>query len=167
MKISFVSRGTLLISLFSLIGMIALKIFPNSSQFLILDGNCHLTSWKWYLSNFTYIFGHVDTLHLVGNLSIILLLGPLIELKYGTKRMLIMTLSTAGLTAILHTLLWDNGLLGALLNSRGNEIPFTFILIVLLYLGQEIYSSFQKDNISHFAHLFGGAMGAFWGFFRK
>ena len=150
MKISFVSRGTLLISLFSLIGMIALKIFPNSSQFLILDGNCHLTSWKWYLSNFTYIFGHVDTLHLVGNLSIILLLGPLIELKYGTKRMLIMTLSTAGLTAILHTLLWDNGLLGAsgiafmyivlssLLNSRGKEIPFTFILIVLFFIKLKI-----------------------------
>jgi GlpG protein len=98
MKISFVSRGTLLISLFSIIGMIALKIFPNSSQFLILDGICHLTSWKWYLSNFTYIFGQVDTLHLVGNLSIILLLGPLIELKYGTKRMLIMTLSILAMT---------------------------------------------------------------------
>jgi GlpG protein len=95
------------------------------------------------------------------------------------KQMLLMTLVTALLTAILHTLLWDNGLLGAsgiafmyivltsLLNSRGKEIPFTFILIVLLYLGQEIYSSFQKDNISHFAHLFGGAMGAFWGFYRK
>ena len=179
MKISFVSRGTLLISLFSLIGMIALKVYPSSSQFFILDGNCHFTSWKWYLSNFTYIFGHIDTIHLVGNLSIILLLGPLIELKYGTKRMLIMTMVTAGFTALLHTLLWDNGLLGAsgiafmyiilssLLNSRGREIPFTFILIVLLYLGQEIYSSFQKDNISHFAHLFGGAMGAFWGLFRK
>jgi len=179
MKISFVSRGTLLIALLSLVGMITLKVFPTSSQFFILDGNSHFTSWKWCLSNFTYIFGHIDSLHLIGNLSIILLLGPLIELKYGTKRMLIMTLSTALLTAILHTLLWDNGLLGAsgiafmyivlssLLNSRGKEIPFTFILIVLLYLGQEIYSSFQKDNISHFAHLFGGAMGVFWGFYRK
>ena len=179
MKISFVSRGTLLITLFSLIGMLALQFLPTSKQFFILDGNSHFTSWKWYISNFTYIFGHLDSLHLVGNLSIILLLGPLIELKYGTKKLLIMTFFTALLTAILHTLLWDNGLLGAsgiafmyivlssLLNSRGNEIPFTFILIVLLYLGQEINSSFQKDNISHFAHLFGGAMGAFWGFFRK
>ena len=179
MKISFVSRGTLLLALFSLIGMLALQFLPNSSQFFILDGISHFTSWKWYLSNFTYIFGHIDSLHLIGNLSIILLLGPLIELKFGMKQMLLMTLVTALLTAILHTLLWDNGLLGAsgiafmyivlssLLNSRGKEIPFTFILIVLLYLGQEIYSSFQKDNISHFAHLFGGAMGAFWGFYRK
>jgi GlpG protein len=179
MKISFVSRGTLLIALLSLVGMITLKVFPTSSQFFILDGNSHFTSWKWYFSNFTYIFGHIDSLHLIGNLSIILLLGPLIELKFGMKQMLLMTLVTALLTAILHTLLWDNGLLGAsgiafmyivltsLLNSRGKEIPFTFILIVLLYLGQEIYSSFQKDNISHFAHLFGGAMGAFWGFYRK
>ena len=179
MKISFVSRGTLLITLFSLIGILALQFLPNSKQFFILDGISHFTSWKWYISNFTYIFGHIDSLHLVGNLSIILLLGPLIELKYGTQQLLIMTFVTALLTAILHTLLWDNGLLGAsgiafmyivlssLLNSRGKEIPFTFILIVLFYLGQEIYSSFQKDNISHFAHLFGGAMGAFWGFYRK
>ena len=179
MKISFVSHGTLLITLFSLIGMLSLKFLPNSSQFFVLDGNCDFTSWKWYLSNFTYIFGHKNSLHLVGNLSIILLLGPLIELKYGMKQMLMMTLCTAIVTAILHTLLWDNELLGAsgiafmyivlssLLNTRGKEIPFTFILIVLLYLGQEIYSSFQKDNISHFAHLFGGAMGAFWGFYRK
>jgi hypothetical protein len=32
---------------------------------------------------------------------------------------------------------------------------------------QEIYSSFKNDQISHFAHLFGGAMGAFWGFYRS
>jgi GlpG protein len=54
-----------------------------------------------------------------------------------------------------------------LLNAKGKEIPLTFILVVLLYLGQEIYSSFQKDEISHFAHLFGGAMGAFWGYYKK
>ena len=60
MKISFVSRGTLLITLFSLIGMLALQFLPTSIQFFILDGNSHFTSWKWYISNFTYIFGHLD-----------------------------------------------------------------------------------------------------------
>ena len=90
-----------------------------------------------------------------------------------------MVVSTAILTAILHTLLWDNGLIGAsgiafmlivvtsLLNTRGKDIPITFILVVLLFLGQEIYSSFKNDQSSHFAHLFGGAMGAFWGFYRS
>ena len=133
MKISFVSRGTLLIALFSLIGMITLKVFPTSSQFFVLDGNSHFTSWKWYLSNFTYIFGHIDSLHLIGNLSIILLLGPLIELKFGMKQMLLMTLVTALLTAILHTLLWDNGLLGA--------SGISCILYSLLYLIRAVKKS--------------------------
>jgi hypothetical protein len=46
-------------------------------------------------------------------LSIILLLGPLVELKFGWQKFTLMVVSTAILTAILHTLLWDNGLIGA------------------------------------------------------
>ncbi len=179
MKLTFASPGTLLFVLFSLCGWFTVKYFTASNQFFILDGRAHFNSISWYISNFTYVFGHQSFLHLVGNLSLILLLGPLIELKFGTKKLVIMTVITAILTAILHTLLWDNGLMGAsgiafmyivlssLLGSKGKEIPFTFILIIFLYLGQEINSSFQQDSISHFAHLFGGAMGAFWGFYQK
>jgi membrane associated rhomboid family serine protease len=112
-------------------------------------------------------------------MSILLLLGPIIELKYGFNQLISMTVLTAVLTGILHTILWDNGLLGCsgivfmfivlvtLLNAKGKELPFNFILVVLLYLGQEIYSSLQKDEISHFAHLFGGAMGVFWGYYKR
>ena len=179
MKISFVSRGTLLICGLACFGLLILNIIPSSSYLFKLDGNANFTSLSWYLSTIGYVFGHADVVHLVGNLSIILLLGPLIELKFGTQKMLVMTLITALLTGLVHTLLWDNFICGAsgiafmyivlssLLNSRGKEIPFPFILIVILFLGKEIYLSLQDDNISHFAHLFGGAMGAFWGFYRK
>jgi membrane associated rhomboid family serine protease len=144
-----------------------------------LNGDFQESSPVWYISTLTYIFGHADFEHVIGNLSIILLLGPLVELKFGWQKFSLMVVSTAILTAILHTLLWDNGLIGAsgiafmlivvtsLLNTRGKDIPITFILVVLLFLGQEIYSSFKNDQISHFAHLFGGAMGAFWGFYRS
>jgi len=179
MKLSFVSKGTLLICGLSCLALFLLTIIPSSSYLFKLDGNADFTSLLWYLSTVGYVFGHVDLVHLVGNISIILLLGPLIELKFGTKKMLIMTLITAILTGLVHALLWDNRLLGAsgiafmyivlssLLDTRGKEIPFTFILIIVLFLGKEIYSSQQNDNISHFAHLFGGAMGAFWGLYRK
>ena len=112
-------------------------------------------------------------------MSLLLILGPIIELKYGTKRFVFMSLITALITGILHTLLWDNGLLGfsglvfmyivlsTLLNIRNREIPFTFILVVVLYFGMEVLSSLKDTQISHFAHLFGGAMGAFWGFYRR
>jgi GlpG protein len=179
MKITFQAKGTLIIALLSLIGLILLKILPETQNVFILNGDFQHGSWQWYLSTLFYIFGHADLQHFVGNMAIVLLLGPIIELKYGYNSLLVMSGITAVVTAILHTLLWDNGLLGCsgiafmfivlvtLLNAKGKEIPFTFILVVLLYLGQEIYSSFKQDQISHFAHLFGGAMGAFWGYYKK
>jgi hypothetical protein len=57
--------------------------------------------------------------------------------------------------------------LSTLLNIRNREIPFTFILVVVLYFGMEVLSSWQESQISHFANLFCGAMGAFWGFYRR
>ena len=179
MKITFQAKGTLFIALMSLIGLILIKIIPQTEQIFVLNGDFQHGSALWYLSTVLYVFGHADLQHFVGNMAIVLLLGPIIELKYGYKSMLLMSVITAVVTAILHTLLWDNGLLGCsgiafmfivlvtLLNAKGKEIPFTFILVVLLYLGQEIYSSFKQDQISHFAHLFGGAMGAFWGYYKK
>lgn len=179
MKITFQAKGTLILALMSLVGLILLKILPETQNIFVLNGDFQHGSWQWYLSTLLYVFGHADIQHFVGNMSLILLLGPIIELKYGYKSLLVMSGITAVVTAILHTLLWDNGLLGCsglafmfivlvtLLNAKGKEIPFTFILVVLLYLGQEIYSSFQQDQISHFAHLFGGAMGAFWGYYKK
>lgn len=180
MKITFQSKATLLIASLSLIGLIALKLSPNDAKYIfVLDGNFNYGDWRWYLSSVFYVFGHAGLEHFISNMAILLLLGPIIELKYGHKQLLVMSGITALVTGILHTLLWDNNLLGCsglvfmyivlvtLLNAKGKEIPFTFILVVLLYLGQEIYSSFQKDEISHFAHLFGGAMGAFWGYYKK
>lgn len=179
MKITFQAKGTLLVAFLCLIGLLSLKFIPASSNIFILNGDFQHGSWQWYLSTLFYMFGHADLQHFVGNMAIVLLLGPIIELKYGHKQLLVMTAITALVTAVFHTLLWDNGLLGCsgiafmyivlvtLLNAKGKEIPFTFILVVFLYLGQEIYSSFQQDQISHFAHLFGGAMGAFWGYYKK
>ena len=179
MKITFDSKATLILASLSLIGLFFVNTSTESGSIFILNGDFQESSPVWYISTITYIFGHADFEHVIGNLSIILLLGPLVELKFGWQKFSLMVVSTAILTAILHTLLWDNGLIGAsgiafmlivvtsLLNTRGKDIPITFILVVLLFLGQEIYSSFKNDQISHFAHLFGGAMGAFWGFYRS
>lgn len=179
MKITFDSKATLILASLSLIGLFFVNTSMESGSIFILNGDFQESNPVWYISTLTYIFGHADFEHVIGNLSIILLLGPLVELKFGWQKFSLMVVSTAILTAILHTLLWDNGLIGAsgiafmlivvtsLLNTRGKDIPITFILVVLLFLGQEIYSSFKNDQISHFAHLFGGAMGAFWGFYRS
>jgi len=179
MKITFDAKVTLVLASLSILGLFFLQNTENLSSIFVLDGDFQEKDISWYVSTITYIFGHADLEHFIGNFSIILLLGPLVELKFGWQKFTLMIVSTAILTALLHTLLWDNGLIGAsgiafmlivvtsLLNTRGKDIPVTFILVVLLFLGQEIYSSFKNDQISHFAHLFGGAMGAFWGFYRS
>ncbi len=181
MKITFQSKGTLYLSLLCVLGSFIVMTTPktNFSHVFMLNGDAQFTEWEWYISLVAYIFGHSSIEHLLGNMSLLLILGPIIELKYGTKRFVFMSLITALITGILHTLLWDNGLLGfsglvfmyivlsTLLNIRNREIPFTFILVVVLYFGMEVLSSLKDTQISHFAHLFGGAMGAFWGFYRR
>lgn len=129
-----------------------------------------------YLSLFTYVLGHANGEHLMGNLMLILLLGPVLEEKYGSKKLLIMILFTTLLTGILNVLLLTTGIMGAsgivfmfiilvsFVNVKRGKIPITFLLIVVLYIGQEVLQIFQQDNISQFGHIAGGLFGALFGF---
>jgi membrane associated rhomboid family serine protease len=121
--------------------------------------------------------GHADWNHLVSNFSLILLIGPILEAKYGSQDLFLMIVLTALITGVLNTLLFSSYLLGAsgvvfmmiLLASFTNfgegEVPLTFILILILYLGREVFNSFRQDNISEFAHIAGGLCGSLFGFF--
>lgn len=127
---------------------------------------------------FTHVIGHLDVNHLIGNITLILLIGPLLEEKYGSSIIVIMVL-TALTTGVLHFLLFPKkALLGASgivfafimissitgVESSSSEIttiPLTFIMIAILYLGKEIYSIFFiKNDISNFTHIIGGIVGA-------
>ncbi|MEZ4887349.1 MAG: rhomboid family intramembrane serine protease [Chitinophagales bacterium] len=124
----------------------------------------------------SHAIGHANWTHLVGNFTFILLIGPLIEEKYGSKLLLIMMLITAFVTGILNVTLFSTGLLGAsgivfmlillssMTNFKSGTIPLTFILVVILFLGKEVIASIQADNISQFAHIIGGIFGAVFGF---
>lgn len=150
------------------------------------------SAWSWsdpvsYLSLVSHIFGHGGNgaateeawAHLMGNFTIILLIGPILEEKYGSRDLLFMILATALLTGILQVSFFKTGLLGAsgivfmmiilgsFTNSRLGTIPMTFILVALLFLGQEIYRSFGEDNVSQFAHIIGGICGGVFGFFLE
>ena len=132
------------------------------------------------LRMFTYVFAHVDINHFFGNISIILLIGPLIEEKYGSKNLLLMMVATAFITAIVHVLFFDTIIAGAsgivfmlilltpFTNTKSGKIPLTFILIALIYIGREVYLGITlADNVSRFGHVFGGIMGASSGFLFK
>lgn len=125
-----------------------------------------------YLRLFTYVFGHADFAHFAGNMTMLLLIGPVVEERFGSWNLTIMMLATALAGGILNTLFFDKGILGAsgivflliILSAFGNmkkgEIPLTLILIAAIYLGQEVYAGLTaNDNVSHFGHLCGGVSG--------
>ena len=126
----------------------------------------------------THVAGHANWQHLINNFSLILLIGPMLEENYGTKALIVMMLITALITGVLNVLLFRSSLMGAsgvvfmmiLLSSFTNfnkgEIPLTFILVLVLYLGSELVNSLKADNISNFAHIVGGFCGSLFGFFR-
>ena len=126
-----------------------------------------------------HVLGHADASHLVGNLAFILLLGPGLEEKYGSLNILEMIVITALVTGVVTVLFLPAGLLGAsgivfmmillgsFANARGGELPLTFLLVAVLYVGREFVAAFRDDSISQLAHILGGACGAGFGMIRS
>jgi len=176
MKITFNSPVILTFSIIcAIIYLITGKMGILEDSFVLMPG-WNYDTISWYFRLFSHAMGHASTEHLMGNLAFILLIGPIVEEKYGAKNLIIMMVSTALVTSILHLLFFDYGLLGAsgivfmlilivsLVNFRAKEIPLTFILVVIIFIGKELMGSFEDDGISHFAHIIGGIVGAVFGF---
>lgn len=131
------------------------------------------------VSLFSHVIGHGSMEHLLGNMTFILLLGPIVEEKYGSRYTLFMIVLTAFITGLLNITFFNTGLLGAsgivfmlillvsFTNVKGGQIPLTFILVGLLFIGKEVFHSLQSDQVSQFAHIIGGICGSFFGFFGK
>ena len=137
-----------------------------------------LTEPLFYIRLVGHVFGHGDFGHYFNNFIIILLIGPMLEEKYGSKNLALLMLVTSICTGILHILLFKTALLGAsgivffmiLLASYANfergRIPITLILVIIIFLGREIISSFLiTDDIARITHVFGGVIGAVSGYF--
>ena len=116
----------------------------------------------------------------MNNFLLILLVGPMMEEKYGSINILIMILITAGLTGLLNMILSRNRITGAsgivfmlivissFVNISNGKIPLTLILVFIFYIINEILSGiFKKDNVSHFAHIVGAICGVIFGFYFK
>jgi rhomboid protease GluP len=130
-----------------------------------------------YVGLFSHILGHKDWNHLLSNFMLILLLGPLLEERFGSVKLFGMIVVTALVTGLVNVAIADTGLLGAsgivfmmillasTANIRQGEIPLTFLAVAVIYLGGEIVRALGKDDqISQMAHLIGGVVGAVFGF---
>ncbi len=146
--------------------------FRSSEPFVPFDFSAALD----YLKLFTHVLGHASWEHLAGNMAFILLIGPLLEERYGSLSIALMILITAFVTGILNACLIPVPLLGAsgvafmliILSSftsiSKNEIPLSFIFVFVLFLGSEIFIKKEASNISVIAHVAGGLCGSMFGF---
>lgn len=131
-----------------------------------------------YIRFFGHVLGHAGWDHLMGNMMLILVVGPLLEEKYGSMNILFVILATALITGIIHFVFFPHTrLLGAsgvvfaliLLSSftsfKEGKIPVTFLLVAAIYIGQQVYDGiFIKDNVSNLTHIAGGIVGSGLGF---
>ncbi|MGV8981298.1 rhomboid family intramembrane serine protease [Clostridium sp.] len=130
-----------------------------------------------YVRLFSYILGHANWAHFSGNFIIILITGPMLEEKYGSKVLIQLILITAFITGVIHIIFSGTALLGAsgivymfiilssFTNAEKGKIPLTLIIVFFVFVGREIFGgAFAQDNISQLAHIIGGCFGALFAF---
>ncbi len=178
-KISFnspVILGFTAVCLIALLLNVITGGFTNNLLFSVYRSS--LLNPLTYIRFFGHVFGHAGWQHFMGNIMLILIVGPLLEEKYGSSNMLFVIMSTAVITGLASFMLFPGvRLLGAsgvafaliLLSSfvriKDGEIPLTFILVAVIYIGQQIFEGlFVNDNISNLTHIIGGLVGAALGY---
>jgi len=167
---TFISTGILILSL---------TVAPSlTGNWFVVSGkgSFSLTNIRCWITLFTHVLGHQNWDHLLSNFTLILLIGPILEEHYGSMSLLFMMAVTALVTGGLNVIFFQTGLLGAsgvlfmmiflasFTNFNEGEIPLTFILVMVLYIGRELYNSFVTSNVSQFAHIAGGFCGSLFGF---
>ena len=132
-----------------------------------------------YIRLFTHSIGHVDLSHLIHNFLFILLIGPMIEEKYGSINLLVMLLITSLVIGLFNTIFSNYSITGAsgnvymliVLSSFSNisegKVPITLVLILIFYIISEFTSRIFEGNKKtyHTGHLLGALCGIGFGFY--
>lgn len=167
---------------FSLLALIALLLDPITNGWttahLFSVYRCSLSDPLAFFRFFGHVLGHSGFSHYIGNIVLILVLGPNLEERFGSWNVLWAILLTAFISGLVQFIFFPGtALLGAsgivfmmiLLSSfggvRNGVIPVTLILVAIFYLGGELWDAIAKqDNVSQLTHIIGGLCGTFLGF---
>ena len=163
---------------FTLLCFVALALgwitrgFTTNALFSVYRSS--LLSPLTYVRLFGHVFGHANWEHFIGNMMLLLVVGPLLEEKYGSSNLAFVILVTALVTGIVHFIFFPHAqLLGAsgvvfafillspFTSVKEGTIPITLVLVAVLYIGGQIYSGIVvNDNVSQLTHILGGCVGA-------
>ncbi len=180
-KIEYNAPVTLTFALVSL-AVLVLGLF-TSNRFTWLLFSVHRSNPAdpfFYLRLFGHVLGHAGWEHYFSNFMLILLVGPILEDRYGSRTLLMMMAATALITSLFHVALFDTTVLGAsgivfmmimlsaFVNFREGHIPLTVVLVAVIYIGREVYQGlFTADDVSQFSHIVGGLTGCVFGFVAR
>ena len=136
-----------------------------------------ITDVRFYTGVLTHAIAHGDWDHFINNMTILLLLGPSVEERYGSIPFLIMLLITTVLVGYINMVITSKSIYGASSNtsmlivlasfasaSQG-KIPLTVILICLIYFVREIKRILKRDGSYHVGHIMGYICGLVFGFY--
>ncbi|MBQ3956470.1 MAG: rhomboid family intramembrane serine protease [Clostridia bacterium] len=175
LKITFNSPAVLCFALVSGAALVLNRLTGGAANRLVFSTyRASLLSPLTWIRFFTHALGHSGWQHYIGNMSYLLLLGPMLEEKYGSKKLVGVMAAAAGVTGIANFVLFPHtALCGAsgivfafiLLTSftgfREGELPVTVILVAVIFIGQQIFEGlFVQNNVSNLSHILGGVVGA-------
>ena len=150
----------------------------RTSRHLVCFYRGSLKDPLFYIRLFGHVLGHASWDHFLNNMLLLLVVGPPMEEKFGSKPLLCGMVFTALVTGVLQCVLFPrSGLLGAsgivfmliMLSSLAGfsgGIPVTMLLVAALYFGQQVYDIiFVHDNVANFMHIVGGLCGTAFGYY--
>lgn len=179
LRIQYNSPVVLTFALISL-GALGLDVLTSgwTTMHLFCVYRAPLTDPLTYVRMVGHVLGHSGYAHYMGNMMLLLVVGPPLEEKYGSKRLLSCILITALVSGLVQFLFFPGvALLGAsgivfmmivlssLAGMRNGAIPLTLILVAVLYLGGEVVTAVTaQDDVSQLTHVVGGLCGGALGF---
>lgn len=179
LKLSYNAPVALTFALLSLIALVLGTITNGWTTYHLFSVyRAPLSDPLTWVRFFGHVLGHGGYAHFIGNIVLILVLGPNLEDRFGSWNVLWAILVTALVSGVVHYLFFPGtALLGAsgivfmmiLLSSfggvRNGVIPITLILVAVCYLGGELWDAiFVDDNVSQLTHIIGGLCGTVMGF---
>lgn len=182
LRIQYNSPVVLSFALLSLLALLLGQLTGGwTTRALFCVYRAPLTDPLTYVRMVGHVLGHSGYAHYMGNMTLLLVIGPPLEEKYGSRRLLGCILFTALASGLVQFIFFPGtALLGAsgivfmmivlssLAGMREGAIPLTLILVVLIYLGGEIVDAVTvRDNVSQLTHIVGGLCGAGLGFAMK
>jgi len=155
-------------------------IIPDSMVNMVMLLGARRTSFAdpmQYVRLFTHVLVHADITHYVGNFMLILAIGPMVEEKYGSGSLVLITIITALVTGLVKVIFFPGVvlvgasgivfmliLMASFTNIRQGRLPITVLLVAILYIGNEVIQGlFTVDNVSRISHIIGGLCGAVFG----